>query len=57
MGDSQNFSDTKKRGNGLLLSVGYWLVWAFVLAVLAWGVNRYFEHRTRELDKRLERLR
>ncbi|MEK7254018.1 MAG: hypothetical protein AAB316_04685 [Bacteroidota bacterium] len=34
----------------------YWLVWAAVIAALAYGIHRYFEYRNAELDKRIERL-
>ncbi|MBI5915911.1 MAG: hypothetical protein HY842_11075 [Bacteroidetes bacterium] len=35
----------------------YWLAWALVVAVLGYGLHRYFEHRNQELDKRLEQIR
>ena len=34
----------------------YWLAWALVVAVLGYGLHRYFEHRNQELDKRLEQI-
>lgn len=34
----------------------YWLIWAMLIAALAYGVHRYFEYRNRELDKRIEQL-
>ena len=35
----------------------YWLFWALLVGGLFYGVHRYFEYRTMELDKRLERLK
>lgn len=35
----------------------YWLLWALLIAVLAIGINAYFDYRNRELDKRIERLK
>lgn len=32
------------------------LLWVLLFAALFYGMHRYFEYRTRELDKRLERL-
>ncbi len=54
---AQIFLDLKKRRRWLRFALSYWLAWAVLFAGLAWGVHRYFEYRTRELDKRLERLR
>ena len=34
----------------------YWLLWALLIAVLAIGINAYFDYRNRELDKRLEQI-
>lgn len=39
-----------------LETLRYWLLWALLMAVLAYGVHLYFEYRNRELDKRLEQL-
>jgi len=32
------------------------LLWVLLFATLFYGMHCYFEYRTRELDKRLERL-
>ncbi len=32
------------------------LLWVLLFAALFYGMHCYFEYRTRELDKRLERL-
>jgi len=37
-------------------AVRYWLVWALLLAAIAYGFHRYFEYRNAELDKRIEKL-
>jgi hypothetical protein len=39
-----------------LEALRYWLLWALLIAALAYGVHRYFEYRNTELDKRLEQL-
>lgn len=39
-----------------LETLRYWLLWALLLAALAYGVHRYFEYRNAELDRRLEQL-
>ncbi len=35
----------------------HWLVWLLLAAGLFYGMNRYFEYRERQLDKRLEQLK
>ena len=37
-------------------AIRFWLAWVLLVAVLFYGMHRYFEYRNRELDKRLEQL-
>ncbi len=39
-----------------LSTLRYWLLWGLFIALLAYGIHRYFEYRNAELDKRLELL-
>ena len=39
-----------------LSTLRYWLLWALLIAILAMGINAYFDYRNRELDKRLEQI-
>lgn len=38
------------------IGLRYWLPWLLLIAALAYGTHRYFEYRTAELDKRIEKL-
>lgn len=41
---------------GSSFALRYWLFWGLLVAVLAYSINRYFDYRNRELDKRLEQI-
>lgn len=47
----------KKEKQQRRATLRYWLFWALLLAALAFGINRYFEYRISELDKRIELLK
>jgi hypothetical protein len=46
----------KKEIPNWLFAVRYWLVWALLMATIAYGIHRYFEYRNAELDRRIELL-
>ena len=53
----QNLNKEKQaRLQHRLSSLRYWLFGGLLIAALAYGIHRYFEYRTHELDKRLELL-
>ena len=37
-----------------LFSLRYALFWIVLMAAILYGIHRYFEYRTQELDKRIE---
>ncbi|MBK9016597.1 MAG: hypothetical protein IPM82_22365 [Saprospiraceae bacterium] len=47
----------QKRSVATSFAVRYWLVWAMLLAAIAYGFHCYFEYRDAQLEKRLERLK